>query len=685
MLGAGNAVFKTTATDSIPLGVVADVNVRGVTTAVIVVNTDDAYIDAAEAITAGEFVAASVTAGAVTGSAAILSTSFGQAIADSSGGQVKVRFITLDPTFTPGAPTTPYYVVTQASGDLDNDKLHPNSGAPNYNVTHQASDVSDFDTEVGNQTDVAANTAARHTQGTDAGLDTGGPNAVTAAQAKAGYTHSGVVTGNPHSIDAADVGAIASGGDTVKDTDVDWGTGASQVSADDVPDGATNAIISLTQETNFGTAYTHSQTVTGNPHSLDAADVGAIASGGDTVKDTDIDWGVAAGQVSADDIGDGATNAIVTLTQESNFESAYSHVSANGTSHSMVRYSKFDGTAAPTVNDDVDLGYVAGSFWTDTTNDKNYVCLDNTNGAAVWTETTQSGGAAGATLVDTFTNGSGSNLAANTAVLQKDGVADQFDDDWALGATNFLGVLAAAIDNAASGSVTIAGIVTIDGIYTSGFDEGDWLAFGASGVGHTSTRDDSCWGIITEVIDADSVKAVITHPTHTGGTSGGGAGGAPTDATYITQTPNANLSAEQALNALDDGLLKHVDGVVAKAVPGTDYGFVERDGTTANDFDTGAFTTDGTWRDLNLSAIVPAGARAVLLDLTIRDEVVGATVALRKNGSTSTNTFNLRVQVNGAYVGGMVIVGCDANRIVEYNAYNTTWLLVAMTVRGWWL
>lgn len=47
---------------------------------------------------------------------------------------------------------------------------------------------------------------ASHTQGTDQGLDTGGANAVTAAQAKAGYTHSTVVTGNPHAVTKSDVG-----------------------------------------------------------------------------------------------------------------------------------------------------------------------------------------------------------------------------------------------------------------------------------------------------------------------------------------------------------------------------------------------------------------------------------------------------------------------------------------------
>lgn len=56
--------------------------------------------------------------------------------------------------------------------------------------------------------DIAANSAARHTQGTDQGLDTGGPNAVTAAQAKGAHTHAGITSGNPHGTTASDVGAI---------------------------------------------------------------------------------------------------------------------------------------------------------------------------------------------------------------------------------------------------------------------------------------------------------------------------------------------------------------------------------------------------------------------------------------------------------------------------------------------
>lgn len=68
---------------------------------------------------------------------------------------------------------------------------------------------------------------------------------------------------------------------------------------------------------------------------------------------------------------------------------------------------KLDATAAPTINNDVDEGYTIGSKWYDVTADKGYICLDNTDGAAVWTEITSLGTTTFTGLTDTPANYAG--------------------------------------------------------------------------------------------------------------------------------------------------------------------------------------------------------------------------------------------------------------------------------------
>jgi hypothetical protein len=82
-----------------------------------------------------------------------------------------------------------------------------------------------------------------------------------------------------------------------------------EISADMISDGATKVIITATQETNFETAYTHSQT-SGNPHGTTAAQVSAISNTDDAVKRNHIDWGTSTNQVSLDDVPNGATSKL---------------------------------------------------------------------------------------------------------------------------------------------------------------------------------------------------------------------------------------------------------------------------------------------------------------------------------------------------------------------------------------
>lgn len=66
------------------------------------------------------------------------------------------------------------------------------------------------------------------------------------------------------------------------------------------------------------------------------------------------------------------------------------NIIAGGTA--FMPRNKRDATSAPTSSDDEQNGWLVGSRWWDTTNDKEYVCMDKTKGAAVWVETTASAG-----------------------------------------------------------------------------------------------------------------------------------------------------------------------------------------------------------------------------------------------------------------------------------------------------
>lgn len=75
----------------------------------------------------------------------------------------------------------------------------------------------------------------------------------------------------------------------------------------------------------------------------------------------------------------------------------------------------------------------------------------------------------------------------------------------------------------------------------------------------------SAWSAVTVGSGLDFTSGTLS--------ATGGGGGAPTDATYITQTANGSLSNEQALGALSTGILKNTTttGVLSIAAAGTDY------------------------------------------------------------------------------------------------------------------
>lgn len=96
------------------------------------------------------------------------------------------------------------------------------------------------------------------------------------------------------------------------------------------------------------------------------------------------------------------------------------YVGSSGGNRLLGVLDKIDGTTAPTVNEDAGDGFSVDSVWCDTTNDKAYICLDSTVGAAVWQQFsgTGTGGITQLTGNVTAGPGSGSQVAtiANAAV-----------------------------------------------------------------------------------------------------------------------------------------------------------------------------------------------------------------------------------------------------------------------------
>lgn len=92
---------------------------------------------------------------------------------------------------------------------------------------------------------------------------------------------------------------------------------------------------------------------------------------------------------------------------------------------------KIDATAAPGVGDDSADGFRPGSLWVDVTNDRAFICLDNTVGAAIWYQVMEANSIASYTAPDmqcllVYTNATTLTLARFRGL--KIHIAGQFRD-----------------------------------------------------------------------------------------------------------------------------------------------------------------------------------------------------------------------------------------------------------------
>lgn len=161
---------------------------------------------------------------------------------------------------------------------------------------------------------------------------------------------------------------------------VAWKTGAVTLVIADITDFTDNS-------TNWDTAYTHSQATTWNPHSVTKSDVW-LGSVENTALST---WAWTSNITTLWTVATWTWNATAISHEKWWLEadvSAYAWVPLiSWWSTIEIKYNLV-ATVAPDANDDIWSWYVVWSRWIDVTNDKEYVCLDNSSAAAVWAETT---------------------------------------------------------------------------------------------------------------------------------------------------------------------------------------------------------------------------------------------------------------------------------------------------------
>ncbi len=112
--------------------------------------------------------------------------------------------------------------------------------------------------------------------------------------------------------------------------------------------------------------------------------------------------------------------------------------------------------------------------------------------------------------------------------------------------------------------------------------------------------------------------------------------------------------------------------------------FTDRGNVASADFSAGDLTKDGAWHDLDLSGIIPAGTKLVMLRVQIIAlATVGVMKVKTKGNAQDVNVDIASMETNGFPENTTLLVVPDADGIVEYWMTNVTYITVLVTVAGW--
>ena len=155
---------------------------------------------------------------------------------------------------------------------------------------------------------------------------------------------------------------------------------------------AWEALSAASEEIRFGAFVDAVDVASGDVEGLWSLYCQRSSGGVNTIFTVDQSGNVAlSGTVDGRDVAADGT-VLDTAILDADFAAADGFLRKTGAGAYEAIKANMGAAVAPVVTDDSAAGYAIGSRWLDTTADKEYVCLDASAGAAVWIETTQSGG-----------------------------------------------------------------------------------------------------------------------------------------------------------------------------------------------------------------------------------------------------------------------------------------------------
>ena len=99
---------------------------------------------------------------------------------------------------------------------------------------------------------------------------------------------------------------------------------------------------------------------------------------------------------------------------------------------------------------------------------------------------------------------------------------------------------------------------------------------------------------------------------------------------------------------------------------------------------------DGNFNDVDLSSIVPVGAKVVIFFMSAEDDAINSSVIFRAKGTTGgSNLGGIATQTVGSITSGDATISLDSSRKVQLRVSPGTFAtasdLLSIGVKGWWI